>query len=154
MIEQNMAQILAVERAALHNFVSLYTNTAHLNHQVYPLWRVQDLLSHMVFWQEAFARNVKAMALDQPLQPLRGSMKELNEESVLGDGSIDELLERLYRAQQDIEKYTVKLPLDAQIPYRKNAQKYTPIRHVAVAAEHFTYHTKHIKNAVETGVVQ
>lgn len=81
-------------------------------------------------------------------------MQELNDQSVLGDSTVDVLLSKLIKSQTMIEKYIVMLSPETGIPYRKNAQKYTPAHHLEVSAYHFTYHTKHIQQALKTGKIQ
>lgn len=58
------------EQIAFKNFIALYDDRNLLDHMIYPLWDLKDLLAHLVFWQESFARNVEALTLDNSLQPL------------------------------------------------------------------------------------
>lgn len=134
---------------SLVKLLSVCRNIANPNAVVYPDWTVKDVLGHITFWHESFARNVSDLAGDRKPMPLRGTYKELSQRCAAEFGSLpmEEIIARLEAAQQVIQKNFLN-PRLGLIPYRVGSRDYTPEEHLQVVSDHIKEHTKDIKNAI------
>ena len=64
---------------------------------VYEGWSAKDLLGHVTFWHESFARNVADLVHDRKPTPLKGRLSDLNQQGVadLRPCSLEEVIEPL-----------------------------------------------------------
>ena len=129
--------------------LSICQNITNPDTVVYEGWTVKDVLGHITFWHESFARNVRDLALDRKPKPLRGKYSELNQRCFAEFSSlpIDEIISRLGNAQQVIRENILNHKLQL-IPYRIGSRDYSPEEHLGVVNEHIKEHTKDIENAV------
>ncbi len=134
---------------SVQQLVSMCRNIGNPNAVVYPGWTVKDVLAHITFWHESFARNVSDLADDRKPRPLRGTYKELNRRCVEEFSSlpIEEIVSRLEEAQQAIQKNILN-PKLVFIPYRIGSRDYTPDEHLQVVSEHIKEHTKDIQTSI------
>ncbi len=130
--------------------LSVCRNITNPNAVVYPGWTVKDVLGHITFWHESFARNVSDLADDRKPKPLRGTYKELNQRCAAEFSSLpmEEIVLRLEAAQQVIQKNILNSKL-VFIPYRIGSRDYTPEEHLQVVSDHIQEHTKDIENAIK-----
>lgn len=108
---------------------------------VYDGWAAKDVLGHVTFWHESFARNVDDLAHDRKPTPLKGKLGDLNQQGVdeLRPLSLDEVIGRLEAAQRVIAANILSSKL-ILIPYRKGSRDYTPDEHLDIVADHIQAH--------------
>ncbi len=118
------------------------------NAPVYEGWSAKDVLGHVTFWHESFARNVADLVHDRKPTPLKGKLSDLNQQGVDGMRScnLDEVLGRLEAAQRIIHA-NILSPKLVLIPYRKGSRDYTPEEHLEIVIKHIQQHLKAIKQA-------
>ncbi len=115
---------------------------------VYEGWSVKDILGHLTFWHESFARNVADLAHDRKPTPLKGKLGDLNQQGVAAMRSctLEEVIKRFETAQQIIRANILNSKL-ILIPYRKGSRDYTPEEHLKIVADHMQHHLKGIRHA-------
>ncbi len=113
---------------------------------VYDGWTAKDVLGHVTFWHESFARNVDDLVHDRKPTPLKGKLGDLNQRSVdeARPCSLEEVIGRLAAAQRVIEAGILN-PKLMLIPYRKGSRDYTPEEHLDIVADHIQAHIKAIR---------
>lgn len=118
-----------------------------VNATVYDGWSAKDILGHVTFWHESFARNVADLAHDRQPQPLKGKLGDLNQRGVeeLRSVSVEEVIGRLQAAQRLIHRNILN-PKLILIPYRKGSRDYTPEEHLKIVAEHLQQHLKGLRH--------
>ena len=52
----------------------LYRDGIDLEIEIYEGWSARDILGHITFWHESFARNVNALIEGNKPSPLKGNM--------------------------------------------------------------------------------
>ena len=116
--------------------------------QVYSLWTAKDVLCHLTFWHESFARNLRAVAHHQKPSPLKGTLATLNQQGVdeLRVNSVDTLVGRLLAAHACIQAAILDTTIGL-IPYRRGSRPYTPDEHLEIVRAHIQKHTAHIHSA-------
>lgn len=116
--------------------------------QVYSLWTAKDVLCHLTFWHESFARNLHAVVHHQKPSPLKGTLAALNQQGVevLRVNSVDTLVGRLLAAHAFIEAAILD-PTIGLIPYRRGSRPYTADEHLEIVRAHIQRHTAHIHSA-------
>lgn len=117
---------------------------------VYELWTAKDVLAHLTFWHESFARNVDDLAHNQPPSPLKGRLADLNQAGVeaLALLSLAEVLERFEKAHAIIQAHILN-PALALIPYRKGSREYTAEEHLELVNDHINHHLRDIRKALK-----
>lgn len=108
-------------------------------------WTAKEILSHITFWHESFARNVSDLTANRPPTPLRGSYVVLNQRSVeeMKGLTIAQIVARLHSAHQIIQQ-TILSPTLTLIPYRQGSRAYTPEEHLVLVQGHIMGHLKKI----------
>lgn len=109
-------------------------------------WNGKDVLGHLVFWHESFARNTTAVAKGVKPNLLKGNLSEINLNSVETTKmvSIPELCARLNEAQKEIKKHILN-PSIQLIPYRQRSRKYERLEHVKMVDNHIKRHLKSLQ---------
>lgn len=116
------------------------------NADVYEGWSAKDILGHVTFWHESFARNVADLVHDRRPTVLKGKLNDLNQQGVaeLRPCSLEDVIGRLEAAQRIIHANILNSKLIV-IPYRKGSRDYTPEEHLSLVADHITEHVKAIQ---------
>ena len=116
--------------------------------RVYSLWTAKDVLCHLTFWHESFARNLHAVSRHQKPSPLKGTLAALNQQGVdaLRPESLAALIERFLAAHAVIQAEILD-PTLGLIPYRRGSRPYTPEEHLEVVWAHIRKHTADISSA-------
>ena len=112
-------------------------------------WTAKDIVGHIVFWHESFARNVCNIASGVKPRPLKGKLSDLNQQGVeeMRLHSIETLISRLEAAHRNIQENILNPGLE-QIPYRKGSRDYTPEEHLEIVNRHISGHLKEIEKAL------
>ncbi|NJP03708.1 hypothetical protein HC823_00240 [Candidatus Gracilibacteria bacterium] len=114
-------------------------------------WTAKEILAHIVFWHESFARNISDMGEKREPKPLRGSMTEAIYGGIRENRSfpISTLLRRLRKAQKLIEKYIYDSSIHL-IPYKQGSRPYSRAEHLDVVAHHInTYYWRVVRSYLE-----
>ena len=122
-----------------------------INHQqmVYTHWNVKDVLGHLTFWHESFARNINDLAHAKKPNTLRGKLSEVNEQSVSSTqhNSIKELINRLEQAQTTIENHIFNQSIKL-IPYKMGSRPYSRKEHLDIVSNHIKRHLKDLNQKI------
>ncbi len=116
---------------------------------VYELWTAADVLRHLTFWHESFARNTADLAEGRIPSPLKGRLVDLNQRGVeeLRREPLNLVIQRIQKAQDQIKAHILK-PSLALIPYRKGSRDYSPEEHLEIVSMHIREHLKDIKKSI------
>jgi hypothetical protein len=120
------------------------------NVEVYEFWSAGDVLAHLTFWHESFARNVDDLVNGRKPTPLKGRLSDLNQEGVerMGHLPLQEVILRFMTAQRVIHDNILN-PKLGSIAYRKGSRDYTPEEHLEIVTGHINCHLKDVRKAVK-----
>ena len=146
--EEHIKTRIEILRSELKKLISFFQQGLNYDRKVYEFWNAKDILGHITFWHESFARNISDLAKGSKPSPLKGKLSEVNKQSVelTKNNSIENLIQRLKEAQQTIEEY-IFLDKINLIPYRKGSRDYSRSEHLEVVSNHIH---KHIKDISQT----
>jgi hypothetical protein len=115
---------------------------------IYEGWSAKDILGHLTFWHESFARNVDDLAHERKPTPLKGNLGDLNQRGVaeMRPRSLEEVIERLQAVQRVIHANILN-PRLTMIPYRKGSRDRTPEEHLEITGKHIQHHLKSIQQS-------
>jgi len=126
----------------------VYKNMANPEIAVYEEWTAKDVLGHIVFWHESFARNVRDIVSDIKPTPLKGKYSDLNQHCYeeMRQKTVEEIIQRLETAHRVIQENILN-PRLGLIPYKKGSRGYTPDEHLDIVNEHIKEHLSGIRKA-------
>lgn len=126
----------------------VYKNMANSEIAVYEGWTAKDILGHIVFWHESFARNVRDIVNDIKPTPLKGKYSDLNQRCFdeMRQKTVEEITQRLEAAHRVIRENILN-PKLVLIPYKKGSRDYTPEEHLDIVNEHIKEHLSGIRKA-------
>lgn len=129
----------------------VYQNLANPEISVYEEWTAKDILGHIVFWHESFARNVHDIVNDIEPTPLKGKYSDLNQccFDEMRTKTINDITRRLEVAHRVIQENILN-PKLVLIPYKKGSRDYTPDEHLDIVNEHIKEHLSSIRKAGKT----
>lgn len=130
-------------------FLVVCQETREPNTLVYEGWTVKDILSHLTFWHESFARNVSDLAMGIKPKPLRGKYSLLNERcfAEFQPLTMEEIIARFKNAHVQIQENILDDKINI-IPYRVGSRDYPPDEHLKIVNDHIKEHTNDIKNVL------
>ena len=136
----------------VEKLLDLYRTMPDSSIMVYELWSAKDVLAHLTFWHESFARNVSDLANDRPPAPLKGKLGDLNQAGVdaMSACSADMAIARFEAAHQVIQDNILN-PALRMIPYRKGSRDYTPEEHLEIVRDHIAKHLRDVVKACKLG---
>ena len=119
------------------------------NSLVYEGWTVKDILSHLTFWHESFARNTSDLVKGLKPKPLRGKYSLLNERCFAEFQPLvmEEIISRFKRAHAVIQNNILNIKLNL-IPYKVGSRGYPPGEHLKIVNDHIKGHTNDIKKVL------
>ena len=134
-------------RSELEKLIDFFRQELDYNKMIYEYWSAKDILGHITFWHESFARNISDLGKSIKPTPLKGKLFEVNKQSVetTKNETIENLIERLKDAQDTIEEY-IYLDKINLIPYKKGSRDYSRIEHLEVVSNHIHKHLMDILN--------
>ncbi len=137
---------------AVNEFIDFFQQGYNYKTMIYDLWNAKDVLGHITFWHESFARNISDLGLGRKLNPLKGKLSEVNSLSVEStkDVSIKDLLKRFRKAQYTIEQYIFDKQIDL-IPYKKGSRDYSRLEHLDIVTNHIFKHLKDLNKKIQNG---
>lgn len=129
--------------AEVHGFYAKLDDASFLAN---TSWTARDILVHIVFWHESFARNVTDLANGVKPKPLKGTYAQLGRRSAeaFAGCSIEELLARLTDAQKAIEA-SILNPRISLIPYKVGSRSYSPKEHLSIVNDHLRDHLNKLR---------
>ncbi len=130
------------------NLLDTYQTIPDPEFMVYELWTAKDILSHLTFWHESFARNVSDLTRDVKPTPLKGSLHSLNQAGVdeMRPASLATIIERFETAHKLVQENILNPRLHL-IPYRKGSRDYSPEEHLEIVRDHIARHLRDVVNA-------
>ncbi|MBL1231386.1 MAG: hypothetical protein COA31_001565 [Flavobacteriales bacterium] len=142
---------IEILRNELKKFIIFFEQGLDYNKMVYEYWNAKDILGHITFWHESFARNISDLGKNIKPSPLKGKLSEVNKQSVetTKNESVENLIKRLKEAQNTIEEY-VFLDKVNLIPYKKGSRDYSKLEHLEVVSNHIHKHLKDISKKYST----
>ncbi|MCB9425804.1 MAG: hypothetical protein H6584_02065 [Flavobacteriales bacterium] len=134
-----------VLRNELDQLFDFFEKGLDYDKMVYEFWNEKDILGHITFWHESFARNISDLGKGIKPKPLKGKLSEVNKQSVetTKDESIENLIKRLKDAQNTIEAFIFDDKIN-MIPYKKGSRDYSKTEHLEVVSNHIHKHLKDI----------
>jgi len=147
--EQNIKLKLNTLSNRVNELVLLYQKDLNYNQMVYSYWTAKDVLGHLTFWHESFARNLQDLVNGTEPNPLKGKLSEVNQMSIdtTSSISINVLVNRLQIAQNIIKKNIGNTLIDS-IPYKKGSRNYSRIEHLEVVENHIRKHLKDLNKKI------
>jgi hypothetical protein len=117
---------------------------------VYEHWSVKDILAHLTFWHESFARNVDDLAHGRQPSPLKGRLRDLNQGGVdeMAYLTLGEVLAR-FEAAHIIIRANILTPALTLIPYRKGSRAYTVQEHLNIVNDHINQHLRDVRKVLK-----
>lgn len=140
-LDETLAQVFAV-----------YQNLPNPEELRCAAWTGKDILGHLVFWHESFARNLQDLVNDIQPTPLKGKYSELNQRCLaeMRTQTVADLTKRLEIAHRVIQENILN-PKLVRIPYKTGSRAYTPAEHLEVVNRHFQEHLRSLSQADQTG---
>ncbi len=141
--KSDIDQSLVVLQGKLKELTAFYRQDLDFQIMVYPLWNAKDILGHLTFWHESFARNIKDLAIGVKPKPLKGKLSEVNAQSVevTSTSSLQQLIQRIEVAQLTIEAFIYDSSIDT-IPNKQGSRGYSRKEHLNVVSAHIARHLK------------
>jgi hypothetical protein len=138
--DSDIAKLLDREKRQLEDFIQLFSlkGTDYNNAKTQEEnWTAKEVLAHITFWHESFARNISDAGEKREPRVLKGSMNDVINRGVREnrDVPIDVLLRRTRKAQRTIEKHIFDNTIGL-IPYKQGSRPYTRAEHLDVVTRH------------------
>lgn len=147
-IMESREALLKQLNETISQLFDVYKNMPDPEIPVYEEWTAKDILGHIVFWHESFARNVRDIVNDIKPTPLKGTYRDLNQRCLdeMRTKTVEDITKRLKTAHRIIRENILN-PKLVSIPYKKGTRDYTPDEHLDIVNEHIKEHLKGIRKA-------
>jgi len=142
-------QLLTQLNDVLSQLYDLFRSIPDPDIEIYEGWSAKDILGHITFWHESFARNLSDLAAGLPPSPLKGKYADLNRRMLveMQPLTVAQILEKLQNAQSDIQANILSEKL-VMIPYRLGSRDYSPEDHLQIVIDHIQEHMRGIQKAL------
>ena len=149
--EEKIKTNVKILRSELEKLCAFFEQELDYDKMVYEYWNAKDILGHITFWHESFARNISDLGKGIKPSPLKGKLSEVNEQSVVTtrNDTIKGLIKRLKDAQRIVEEY-VYIDRINLIPYKKDSRDYSRSEHLEIGTNHIQKHLKDISKKYGT----
>ncbi len=129
-------------------FLAVYGSLAEPDRVIGDDWSAKDILGHITFWHESFARNVQDLVNTVTPRPLKGRFIDLNQAGVaeMRQQSGAQVLDRLSSAHSVIQANILNRRLGL-IPYKQGSRAYSPEEHLEIVNGHIKAHLCAIKGS-------
>jgi Mycothiol maleylpyruvate isomerase N-terminal domain len=119
---------------------------------VYPGWRPHEVLAHLVFWHETYARILQALNAGREPVLMEGVFREFNRQAVDRLRNVPEpaLLERLRHANLLVGEGLASLPPHARIRIKEGSKPRGPVEFANAIQRHFRGHLDHLRHVTRT----
>jgi hypothetical protein len=140
--------LLTVLNNTICSFLEFYQQESDFDNIFIGEWTAKQVIMHVTFWHESFARNVRDLALGIKPKILIGTYAALNTRAFeeMGQLSMTEIANRLQHAQEMIQRYILN-PKLGMIPYKARSRDYSPEEHLEIVHLHIQDHLKDLKLA-------
>jgi hypothetical protein len=141
--------LLARLNTTVAQFIDLYQHIPNPEIIQVDDWTAKNVLCHVTFWHESFARNVCDLVNDIPPRPLNGRYADLNQQcfTEMDPFPIETILQR-FSSAQDMIRVNILNPKLMLIPYKKGSRDYTPEEHLHIVTEHVQDHLQTIRKII------
>jgi hypothetical protein len=141
---------LNILNTTVTSFLEICQDPEVVDIEVYAGWTTKDVLCHITFWHESFARNVDDLVHNRKPKPLKGRFIDLNQQGVeaIRPYPIVSVCERLKNAHAVIQKNILN-PALLLIPYKIGSRAYSPEEHMDIVSSHIQEHGRDIQKAVQ-----
>ncbi|MEQ8475668.1 hypothetical protein [Fulvivirga sp.] len=141
--QEHLENNVRILRNELEQLFTFFEQGYNYQKMVYEFWNAKDILGHITFWHESFAKNVSDLGKGIKPKPLKGKLSEVNKQSVetTKNESIKNLITRLKEAQCTIEAFIFEDTIN-MIPYKKGSRDYSKTEHLEVVSNHIHKHLK------------
>lgn len=130
---------------SIENFI-LQSKKINLEFIVYKEgWRKKDIISHITFWHEYYARVVLALSTGKQPDLFDKSYSEISENGVnsLKEESVQKIYFRLRNANKKLIQNISNVK--TLIPYKIGSRSYSPIEYLQTINTHINSHLKDLK---------
>lgn len=143
---ENRQTLLNRLNAVVAQLLETYQTLPDPGAMVYELWSAKDVLAHLTFWHESFARNLDDLVNGRKPRPLKGRFIDLNQGGVdaMAHLSLADVLER-FEAAHTIIQENILNPALTLIPYKKGSRDYSPEEHLDIVAAHVSEHLRDVR---------
>ena len=143
-------ELLSALNDSVSNFFAVYQTMTDPDSMVYAEWTAKDVLGHITFWHESFARNVSDLANGVKPTPLKGRLTDLNRQSAeeMRQQPLEAVTAR-FTAAHNVILENILNPGLTLIPYKKGSRDYTPEEHLDIVNGHIQEHLKDVKTIVK-----
>lgn len=117
---------------------------------VYELWSAKDILAHLTFWHESFARNVDDLVNGRKPSLLKGRLRDLNLRGVdeMAHLTLAEVLARFEKAHATIQANVLN-PALTNLRYRQGSREYTAEEHIELVNDHINAHLQDVRKVLK-----
>jgi len=142
------ANLLKNLDGTVSQILEIYQNMANPEMTVYENWTAKDVLAHITFWHESFARTVRDLANGIKPTPLKGRYSDLTQQCLheMRPLNIETITNRFAASHHTIQENILNIGL-LLIPYKKGSRDYTPEEHLNIVNQHINDHLNDIKKA-------
>lgn len=143
--EKEISSQLILLQNKVEELISFFNQHYNYDVRVNAQWSAKDVLGHLTFWHESFARNLKDLADGIKPNPFKGTLSMVNERSVrcTRECSIKELQLRLDQDQKIINENIFNNAIE-MIPYKKGSRDYSRLEHLIIVENHIAKHLKEL----------
>jgi hypothetical protein len=129
----------------VERLLTTYRNIPNPDVMVYDLWTAKDILAHLTFWHESFARNAHDLVRKMKPNPLKGKLSDLNQCGVdeMKPYPLTHIINRFQAAHATIQNHILN-PVITSIPYKKGSRDYTPEEHLDITQKHISLHLRDV----------
>jgi len=133
----------------ISELTGIYRNLPDPEILVDDVWTAKDILGHVTFWHESFARNVGDLSKAVKPTPLKGRLGDLNQRGMdeMRDCTTQDVMRRLEEAHKVIQDNILNTGLKL-IPYRRGSRGYSPEEHLEITNDHIRGHLQKIERAI------
>jgi|SRR6056297_2064213 len=139
--EKEIKTNVQILRNELDQLFEFFEKGLDYDKMVYKYWNAKDILGHLTFWHESFARNISDLGKGIKPKPVKGNLSVVNKQSVetTKNESIENLIKRLKDAQVTIEEFIFVDRINL-IPYKKGSRDYSRREHLEIVSNHIHKH--------------
>jgi len=144
----NIQSRLAKLNLVIQEFIKFYKTETDFSILVNTSWSAKDILGHVTFWHQSFARNISSLGKQEKPNVLKGKLSEVNDLSVQSTEKLDitQLICNLRNSQKEIEKHIFNEDIKL-IPYKKGSRDYSRAEHLEIVYNHIKKHLKEVRKA-------
>jgi hypothetical protein len=147
-METRESQLEALTQT-VEELILLFDTLEDVDRMVYESWSARDILAHVTFWHESFARNVHDLVRGIKPSPLKGRYRDLADQCFNEFRPLEfaQIMARFKSAHKLIQAHITN-PCIELIPYRIGSRAYRAEEHLEIVREHLKKHIKDIQTVI------